>query len=174
MKRLMMKHTMALSLTVLSAWFSGCATDRSEMLLDPVGPAPMQTAAANSSNGAVVVYSAYQVNADFNARDPRRPEYSDYRIFTADGNLQQRVHNNSGSMLQRPQRVELPAGTYRVTAQANGYGLVTVPVVIEAGRDTVLHLEGGAIWPAQSGFNRTNAVRLPDGEIVGWKAAPAL
>jgi len=35
----------------------------------------------------LVVYSAYEVNADFNARDPRRPEYSDYRIFTADGNL---------------------------------------------------------------------------------------
>ena len=143
------------------------------MVLDPVGPAPVQSLAGNSTKGALLVYSAYEVNADFNARDPRRPEYSDYRIYTADGNLQSRVHNGSGTILQRPQRVELPAGTYRVAAQANGYGLVTVPVVIEAGRDTVLHLEGGASWPAHSGFNRTNAVRLPDGEIVGWKAAPA-
>jgi len=163
-----------LSMMVVGAWLSGCARDRIGMVLGPVGPAPVQISASNSANGTLVVYSAYEVNADFNARDPYRHEYSDYRVFSADGNLLQRVHNNSGTILQRAQPVVLPAGTYRVTAQANGYGLVTVPVVIRAGCDTIVHLEGGAIWPAQSGFNRTNAVRLPEGEIVGWKAAPAL
>lgn len=168
-----MRTLITLSMTVAAAWLSGCASDHGGIVLDTVGPAPAQSAAANSPNGALVVYSANEVNADFNAPDPYRHEHSDYWLLAADGNSRQRIHNNSGSILQRPRRVELPAGNYRVTAQANGYGLVTVPVVVQAGRDTILHLEGGVIWPAQSGFNQTNAVRLPDGEIVGWRIAPA-
>jgi len=37
-----------------------------------------------------------------------------------------------------------------------------------------LHLEGGSSWPNESAFNQTNAVRLPDGQIIGWKAASNL
>lgn len=166
-----MKRIINLSLAVAGAWLCGCASDRNGMLLDTVGPAPSQSLAANSTNGTLLVYSAYEVNADFNARDRYRHEYSDYWLFSADGNSRQRVHNNSGTILQRAQRVALPAGTYRVTARANGYGWVTVPVLLRAGRETVLHLEGGVNWPAQAGFNQTNTVRLPDGEIVGWKGA---
>ncbi len=167
----MMKRMIILSLTVAGAWLSGCATsDRTWLVLDTVGPAPVQTAAANSTNGTLMVYSAYEANADFNARDPYRHEYSDYWIFSASGTSRQRVQNSSGTILQRPQAVELPVGIYRVKAQANGYGLVTVPVMIRAGCDTIVHLEGGVRWPVPSGFNQTNAVRLPDGEIVGWKA----
>jgi hypothetical protein len=150
---------------------ASCATSNHALVLEGVGPGPDAVSRSAATTGTLVVYSAYEVNADFNARDPRRPEYSDYRIFSADGQLPRRIHNNSGTMLQRPQRVDLPAGSYRVAAQANGYGRVTVPVIISAGRDTLLHLEGGFSWPAQSGFNQTNAVRLPDGEIVGWKGA---
>ena len=58
-------------------------------------------------------------------------------------------------------------GEYHVIARANGYGYVTVPVIIEARRSTVLHLEGDGSWPDESMFNQTNAVRLPDGQIVG-------
>ena len=63
---------------------------------------------------------------------------------------------------------------YRVVAQANGYGRVTIPVVIEAHQTTVLHLEGGGSWPSEAEFNQTNAVRLPDGQIIGWKSASNL
>jgi hypothetical protein len=48
---------------------------------------------------------------------------------------------------------------------------VTVPIIIVAQQNTILHLEGGGSWPDESAFNQTNAVRLPDGIIVGWKAA---
>jgi hypothetical protein len=44
--------------------------------------------------------------------------------------------------------------------------------MIVAQQNTILHLEGGGSWPDESAFNQTNAVRLPDGLIVGWKAAP--
>ncbi len=127
-----------------------------------------------STNGTLVVYSAYEVNADFNARDPYRPEYSDYNIFSSDGGVIRRVHNNSGTNLQNPLPVSLPKGEYRVVALANGYGLVTVPVIIEPNQNTVIHLEGGDHWPNESAFNQTNAVRLPDGQIVGWKATSNL
>jgi hypothetical protein len=88
--------------------------------------------------------------------------------------LLQKVHNNSGTILQDAVPVELPPGEYKVIALANGYGFVTVPVRIEPHQNTILHLEGGGFWPDESVFNQTNAVRLPDGLIIGWKAASDL
>lgn len=129
---------------------------------------------SSSANGTLVVYSAYDVGANWNARDPRRPVYSDYKIFSRDGNLLRAVHNDSGTMLQNAVPVELPAGKYRVVASANGYGRVTIPVVIEVNQTTILHLEGGGSWPNEAEFNQTNAVCLPDGQIIGWKSASNL
>ncbi len=157
-------------LIMAGALLSGCATEKNGLALDTVGPPLSQPTAANSTNGTLVVYSAYEVNADFNRRDPYRPEYSDYRIFSTDGKLLRKIHNNSGTILQDPVPVELPAGKYRVIARANGYGYVTVPVIVEAQQSTILHLEGGGSWPDESVFNQTNAVRLPGGQVVGWRA----
>jgi hypothetical protein len=125
----------------------------------------------DSTNGDLLVYSAYNVNADFDSRDPHRHAYSDYQILFPDGKLLRAVHNDTGSILQRAQAVTLPAGSYHVLAEANGFGLVTVPVTIEPGRTTVVHLEGGVRWPEQWGANQTNAVHLPDGQIVGWRSS---
>jgi len=122
---------------------AGCATSNHGIVLDAVGPVPGQSPAPGSTSGTLVVYSAYEVNADFNCRDPCRHEYSNYEIVAAAGDFRRRVQNDSGTIFQRPRRVALPAGDYRVMAQANGYGLVTVPVIIAAGRDTVVHLESG-------------------------------
>ena len=165
-----MKIFFALILFASGALLSGCATGKN-VVLDTVGPAPAQTLSANSNEDTLMVYSAYEVNADFNARDPNRPEYSDYKIFSADGKILRRVHNNSGTILQDPAQIKLPAGKYRVVARANGYGYVTVPIIIEAKQNTILHLEGGDAWPDESLFNQTNAVCLPDGQIIGWKNA---
>jgi hypothetical protein len=137
------------------------------MLLDTVGPVPGQPAAVGSTDGTLMVYSTNEVGADFNSSDPYRQEYSDYRILATDGKLLQRVHNNSGTIFQDPVPVELPAGKYCVIARANGYGYVTIPVIIEARRSTILHLEGGAPWPGGTAFDQSNTVRLPDGRIVG-------
>ncbi len=149
---------------------SGCVGDRSGLVIDPVGPRFPQSSAVNSRTGARVVYYASEGGANWNARDPRRPVYSDYKIFSVEGNFLQAVHNDSGTMLQEAVPVELPPGKYRVVASANGYGHLTIPVVIKAGQTTMLHLEGGGSWPDESAFNQTNAVRLPDGQIIGWRA----
>jgi hypothetical protein len=170
-----MKTFSTLIVITTGALLSGCATSN-RLVLDTVGPPMFQstTTSSTSTNGTLVVYSAFRRNADFNSRDPYRQEYSDYKIFGTDGKLLQRVHNNSGTILQDPMPVELPLGKYQVIARANGYEFVTVPVIIEAQQNTVLHLEGGGFWPDESAFNKTNAVRLPDGLIIGWKAAPNL
>ena len=163
-----MKTLPVLIATAIGMLLTGCAA-RNRLVLDPVGPPSSQPVAVGSNLGTLVVYSAYEVNADFNARDPYRPEYSDYKIFYSEGRLRQKVHNNSGTILQEPAKMELPAGRYQVMARANGYGIVTVPILIEAGKNTVIHVEGG-FWSNASGFNQTNAVRLPDGQVIGWKA----
>ena len=166
-----MKTVSILYIAVIGGLLSGCTSDRSGLVLDPVGPRSLQTPAINSQNGTLVVYSAYDAGANFNARDPYRPIHSDYKIFSLDGSLLRAVHNDSGTILQDAVPVELPTGKYRVVANANGYGHVTIPVVIEARQTTVLHLEGGGSWPNEAEFNQTNAVRLPDGQIVGWRIA---
>jgi hypothetical protein len=170
-----MKTHFTLIVIMAGALLSGCAIGKNEPVLDTVGPSPNQPSVANSTNGTLVVYSAYDVNADFAGRDRRSPVYSDYKIFTTDGQMLQKVHNNSGTFLQDPVAVELSPGEYLVAAHANGYvRYVSVPIVIASRQTTVLHLEGDGFWPDQAAFNQTNAVRLPDGRIIGWKAAPNL
>jgi hypothetical protein len=171
-----MKNSFTLIAIAAVALLSGCATGKNGLALDTVGPPPFPLAATRSTltNGTLVVYSALRRNADFNALDPNRPEYSDYKILTSDGKLLQRVHNNSGTILQDVVPVQLPPGKYNVIARANGYGYLTIPVIIAAQQTTMLHLEGGGSWPDESAFNQTNAVRLPDGQIIGWKVATNL
>lgn len=89
------------------------------------------------------MFSAFEVNADFNNSDPYRREYSNYRIYTAAGTLQQFVSNDNGTPLGNPTAVRLAAGKYLVKARANGNGTVTVPVMIANGRTTTVHLEAG-------------------------------
>jgi hypothetical protein len=165
----MVKTGLTFNLIAAGVLLSGCASGRSGMILGAVGPVPDCPATVNPTNGALVVYSAYEVNADFNSRDPYHPEYSDYEIYIG-GKLLRRVHNDSGTLLQDPALVELPAGQYRVVARANGYGEVTIPVFIRVRQSTVLHLEGGGSRPNPAVFNPTNAVYLPDGQVVGWRA----
>ena len=160
-------------LTAAGALLSGCATG-SGLALDAVGPSLSQSPAADSTDGILIVYSAYAANASFNSHNPDLPKYSNYKILTANGKPLRRVYNNSGTILQGPVAVKLPPGKYRVIARANGYGNVTVPVLIETRQNTVLHLDGDGFWSGEAAFNQTNAVRLPDGQIIGWKAAANL
>lgn len=166
-----MKHLFVTgALAAGMALFSGCVTT-SHFTSETVGPVPSAARGTDSTNGTLLVYSAYKRNADFNSSDPNRPEHSDYKILTEDGHLLRKVHNITSTAFQDAVAVELTPGKYQVVARANGYGYLTIPVVIEAQRSTVIHLEGGGFWPDESAFNETNAVRLPDGQIIGWKYA---
>lgn len=163
-----MKSLLAATFLAGAALASGCAFHQHAVVLDTVGPPSLQSATADPK-GALAVYTAYDPNADFNDL-PYLRQYTDYRILSEDGKVLQAVRNNNGSVVEDPQKVELPVGKYRVIARANGYGTVTVPVVILAGRLTTVHLEGSASWPDNAALLKSNPVRLPHGEIAGWRA----
>lgn len=148
--------------------FGGCASSDSGIVRNPVGPSVTNPAGLA---GTLVVYSAFD-NRAVSTGDVDRRRLSDYRIYSADGRLLQKVHNDSGIMWSGPKEVRLSPGNYRVAARANGFGLVTVPVLIAANRTTAVHLEGGGSWPGRPA-TAAEAVRLPDGQVVGWRAETA-
>ena len=160
--------TSSLILAVAGSFLMGCAGIKSNVPLDTVGPEPGQTVSATPDTGTLIVYSAYKVNADFNAPNPNHREYSDYNILDSNKKLVKRIHNVTEGILEGAVSVELPAGKYFVDARSNGYGRVNVPVIVASGQHTVIHLDGSD--SDKSAFNAANAVRLPDGEIIGWKA----
>jgi hypothetical protein len=59
-----------------------------------------------------------------------------------------------------------------VAARANGYGLVTVPVIVRADQVTTVHLEGSPSWQNRIQLSQSSPVRLPGGAIAGWRANP--
>ena len=154
---------------LLLAMVAGCASPKPGLVLDPIGPGPAQ-ASAEQAMGSLVVFSAFDPFPDLN-RTPYRRRFTDYQIFSTDGErLIRSVHNNRETLVNNPPPVELPSGSYRVVARANGYGLVTIPVVIQAGQRTTVHLEGSVWWPRSSPIFDSDPVRLPKGEIAGWRA----
>ena len=157
-------------LPLMTCLLAGCVSQRHEVVLDPIGP-PSPPLARTGSSGTLVVFSAFDPHADFNDL-PYRRHYTDYKIVSSDSSVQQTIHNTNGQSLDGPKSVELPVGNYRVVAHANGYGLVTVPVVIRANQTTTVHLEGNASWSNNTALVESNPVRLPDGAIAGWRATP--
>jgi hypothetical protein len=165
------KLLLATSVLAGTTFLSGCASQGRGVVLDPVGP-PAFAAPGVGSDGILVVYSAYEQGAEFNGPCYRR-QFTDYKILSADGKLLRPVHNDSGTLVEAPKRVQLPVGTYQIIARVNSYRRVTVPVVIRADLVTTVHLEGSPGWPNGRKLAQSNPVRLPDGEIAGWRASPS-
>jgi hypothetical protein len=151
---------------------AGCASNGPGLVLAPVGP-PVSHSTAGSAS-ALVVFSACDQSAHFNDL-PYRRVHSDYRILTTDGKLVQTVHNDNGTAAGGPKEVLLPPGQYQVVARANGYGAVTVPVIIGTNQITTVHLEGGYLLE-QSGQapGKTPArVKAGAGPLIKNPDAPA-
>jgi hypothetical protein len=146
---------------------SGCAHSQN-LILSPVGPAPIDKNAM-AEKGALVVYSAFDIHADFTSTDAEKRRHTDYTILNEQGEVLQSIRNGSASILEGPVMIFLKPGKYRVRAKAAGYGYVTVPVVLVQGRTTTIHLEGGNSLGnlPESG---ESLVRLPDGRVVGSSA----
>jgi hypothetical protein len=160
----------AFPLATLAALLAGCNSSRSALAFAPVGPV-QSPAASLVSSGTLLVYTAFNTGVPSpNLPDDIR-QHTDYELRAEDGKLLRHISNQAGYQSENPSPVPLPAGNYQITARANGYGVVTIPVVISAGRLTELHLEGGHAWPDNQAFNESNSVRLPGGEIIGWKAS---
>jgi len=168
---LAMKSFSICSIFAFALIVSGCVSERNHLVLDPVGPVHASVP-KKSGEGFLIVYSAYDVGAHFYSSRFDEREFSDYSIFDANGKLLNKVHNSTDSLIEEPATVSLSPGQYKVIAMANGYGEVTVPVTIEKDRQTVLHLEGGGTAPEFAGADLGQTVRLPDGQIVGYRRNP--
>jgi hypothetical protein len=124
----------------LALLLCGCVSSRrSELVLHTVTP-DSPPARAAEENSALVVYTAPDPHAHFEGASYHM-YYSDYEVRSENGTLIKKVHNDSGTVIEGPVEVKLAAGKYRVHARANGHGWVTVPVVVEPGKVTTVHLD---------------------------------
>lgn len=148
--------------------WAGCATPP-VAVNEPVGPDPF-IAANGSSNGRLRVYTAaaQQNDVGFQTAYYQRTPYI---IYDSNGSEIRRVDDNDRSyFLALPRTEDLPAGTYKINAWANvGFGeRVMIPVVVEAGRTTEVHLNGN--WRPPADVQGHELVRAPAGFPIGWKA----
>jgi hypothetical protein len=132
-----------------------------------------------TGTGDLIVYSATYTPT---LEQSEYTAHTNYRIATPDDRVVRHVANATGSFASRPARVPLPPGEYHVRAQYEGGRFVTVRIVIEPGKTTVLDLEGEASMqasstkttPATDATPTTQAakeiIRLPNGKPVGWLA----
>lgn len=102
-------------------------------------------------------------------RDMYEAAHTDYTIYTQDGKVFEHVKNARNYEDPQPALVSLPAGSYKIEARAHDYGWVTVPVVIETNKLTVVNLQRAPI-PALRSIDRADAVMLGGERILGWRA----
>jgi hypothetical protein len=93
---------------------------------------------AELSQGSLMVYS---VMDRFDDDDVIYYEYSSYVIYMINGKLFRHVENRVSSCDLIPEAVTLPAGSYVIEARSATDAYVRVPVVIKAGRQTILDLD---------------------------------
>lgn len=147
---------------------AGCAFHKSAIVTAPVGPPP-QITSTNGSTGTLVVYSARDPHCDVKEL-PYLCPHTDYVIYSSAGALVQKVHNSTDAVIEWPANIQLPEGSYRVEIQASSCQKVTVPVVIQPGRVTTVHLQPSPSVQNDVALAQSNPVRLPTGVIVGWRA----
>lgn len=140
----------------------GCSS--TPLVLAPVGPNPVGLSDP-TPNGQLEVFSA--LNGHSEGNNPAWFQHADYAIYSVQGRCLKHVGNTVGYYSLRPRIISLPAGNYVVRAQAKDYQFVEVPIVIDPGRITKVHLDDA--WrPGDIGGSAL--VDLPTGYPVGWAA----
>ena len=158
-----MKRISTLLGTGLALLLAGCAS--APVALAPVGPSPVAAGGAGSK-GQLQVYSAWEGRTEGN--NPVWYQHADYTLYDQAGRRLRYVDNTVGNYERAPRIVTLPAGKYLVKAQADDYLRVAVPVVIEPGRITRVHLDGN--WRPPASASAAELVSVPSGYPVGWRA----
>jgi len=152
-------------------FLSGCISNPTPV--SSVGPEPSAQASAHAT-GRLRVFSATQTRAGENTSADYSGYFyphSSYEIKNNAGDTVKYVRNRAVYMDQSPDSVKLPPGRYNVVAESTWCGLVKVPVVIEAGKTTVVHLDANWNPPLKTASEKV--VKLPDGEAAGWASAEA-
>jgi hypothetical protein len=87
------------------------------------------------SQGYLMVYSATD---PFDDGEVPYYAHSAYSIYTADGKFFKHVENHMSLNDEVPCLVTLPTGSYTIEARSESHGYVRVPIVITAGRRTIV------------------------------------
>ena len=146
---------------------SGCVSKPIALL--PVGP-DARGSAVTGTKGYLQVFSATEKSIPFASDDPTYFNlHPGYDINDAAGKSVRFVANHMSNMDEWPDEVTLPAGAYNIIATSVCCGLVTVPVIIQKGKTTVVHLDRN--WWPPSNTPTNQLVFLPDGEVLGWSGS---
>ena len=162
-----MKAFHALIGSVLALLLTACASERNQAELQPIGPAP-QSASNPENDGFLVVYSAWSNFVDQGSTG----HHSRYWVTSDDNRTTREIINHVDRFDEGPIRLPLPPGSYHVRARSAHFGRVNVAVMIQRRQTTFVYLDGASHPEAPSAQQR-DAVKLPDGEIVGWSATVA-
>lgn len=150
---------------VANPLLTGCASTTSLVLSEPVGPGPRSKAPLRP-RGSPVVYSAWDIYPGTDSDHRYREDF----VLRRPGEVRvQKVRNHVGTFDEGPVSVSLLPGVYQVEVRVSGHGRVSASLVIEAGRTTSLWLDG--TMPKDAAAAAADQFRLPDGQIIGWKAA---
>jgi hypothetical protein len=157
-----MKHIPIILGATMTLLFAGCAS--TPVVLSPVGPNPAGRETTDLK-GQLRVYSALEGRSE--GDNPAWYQHTDYYIYSPQGRLIKRVNNRTGYYAKAPPLIALPAGKYLLKAQAEDYLWVEVPVVIESGRATQVHLDDS--WSPPVNTPKAEIVNVPAGYPVGWR-----
>jgi len=180
-----MKYANVIAMSSIVVWAAGCASAHKVVVQDTVGPCH-RVAASDASEGSLLVYSAREKaplsiqaetffwNADFGKNEfLYGTALSDYTIYGQDGTVLEQVRNGRDASGSTPAEVQLAPGHYTIEAEAErGGGMtmtVVIPLVVEAGQITAVHLEPTPEIPAEA-TDPGRVVMLADGRIIGCRA----
>lgn len=152
---------------VLTLCLLGCTSK--PLTLGPVGPNPASLV-GTTATGQLEVFSATETERDGNEYDinPAWHQHSDYTVYSLRGQRVRHVFNSVGHYAEAPRVISLPAGKYLVKAHAKGDLDIAVPVLIERGRTTKVHLDDNWHLPPQT--PKSEIVSIPYGYPVGWRS----
>ena len=149
---------------------ASCAASRDPVVIGPVGPQPLM-ADDLTPKGYLKVYTATE---DHDDGDVHYFPHTSYTIYSEDGKtVVKKVANAISIHDEDPSLVQLPGGKYVVLAEAENSGMVRIAVIIAPGQLTKVDLQYDWKHHAPSG-NAADWVRLPNGQVVGWRATAAV
>jgi hypothetical protein len=159
------KYIMFAGITVFP-FLTGCISNLAT--LPPVGPGATSRAVPGE-NGYLEVFSATEKSLPFASDDNTCFNlHSGYDIYDEFGKEVEFVPNHASNMDEWPDKATLAAGKYNIVVESDCCGLLRVPVIIQKGKTTIVHLDSGWNQPANASPNQI--VTLPNGEAVGWRS----
>jgi hypothetical protein len=158
------------TIVILGLLAGGCAFNRQVVLTDSVGPPPA-VEQLPSSNGDLVVFSAFETGDAISSAYEYVQPHTPYDIYATDGKLFKAVENHVGLDDQSPTLVTIPAGNYDVHAESD-FGPVIVPVLIKPFKTTEVNLESVTARKSRN-TNDASVVWIPTGPSRAYYAVGA-